>query len=82
MLTVFSFNFIKNFASGWTADLQKNPDGNYKFGGIGFLVDREVIVLNRQAYDLLDYLGDIGGLIDALRYIVALVFSPLWNFNF
>ena len=34
----------------------------------------------RQTYGLLDYFGDIGGLIDFLYYFVAFVLHPLWQF--
>ena len=46
----------------------------YSFASINMIIEPEVIVINRQAYGLLDYLGDIGGLIDALRYIIYLIF--------
>ena len=35
----------------------------------------------RQAYGLLDYFGDIGGLIDGLYYIISLIIQPYWKFT-
>ena len=32
---------------------------------------------NRQTYSLLDWLGDLGGLFDALLYICRMLISPL-----
>ena len=39
-------------------------------------------MINRQTYGILDFLGDIGGLIDAMKYIVAFLLSPYWNFKY
>ena len=36
----------------------------------------------RQAYGLLDYFGDIGGLIDGLFYIISFAVSPFLKFSF
>ena len=36
----------------------------------------------RQTYGLLDYIGDIGGLIDALYYLVACILTPFLHFNY
>ena len=35
----------------------------------------------RQAYGLLDYFGDIGGLIDGLYYLISMLVSPFWKFS-
>ena len=75
-------NQIKNEASIFKDNLQENPEGSYNYAGIAITVDREVIVINRQVYGLLDYLGDIGGLIEILSQIITLLFSPFWSYNF
>ena len=36
----------------------------------------------RQTYGLLDYFGDIGGLIDAIYYFIAFILSPFWQFKY
>ena len=36
----------------------------------------------RQSYALLDYVGDVGGLIDGLNYLFAFLFAPFWKFKF
>ena len=46
------------------------------------VVDRDKQITIRQTYGLLDYLGDIGGLIDALYYLIRLVLAPFWQFIF
>ena len=35
------------------------------------------MISERQTYSLLEYLGDLGGLFDALRYIASLILGPL-----
>ena len=34
-------------------------------------------VVERQTYSVLDWLGDLGGLFDALRYSVGLIIAPI-----
>ena len=36
----------------------------------------------RQTYGFLDYCGDIGGLIDGLHYLIALILSPIWKLKY
>lgn len=36
--------------------------------------------INRETYDVLSWLGDIGGLIDALYYISNLILKPFSQF--
>ena len=38
------------------------------------------IIWSRQTYSLLDFLGDLGGLFDALKLIVANLLRPLAGF--
>ena len=66
--------------SGWTDDLIENPNGKRKFSSVIITIDPMKQVTVRQTYGLLDYFGDIGGLIDFLYYIVAFVLHPLWQF--
>ena len=67
--------------SSWNDDLLKNPDGQYKFGSMSVLLNREQSMIFRQAYGFLDYFGDIGGLIDGLYYLISLIVSPYWKFS-
>ena len=67
--------------SSWNDDLTKNPDGQYKFGSMSVQLNREQTMIIRQAYGLLDYFGDIGGLIDGLYYLISMFISPFLKFN-
>lgn len=39
------------------------------------------MVTERQTYSMLEWLGDIGGLFDALRYIGAMLIYPIAAYN-
>ena len=34
----------------------------------------------RQTYGMLDYFGDIGGLLDFLYYMMTFILTPFWQF--
>ena len=61
-------------------NLIENPNGLYKFGSIQLVADRIVQIINRQTYSLLDWLGDMGGLNDALLLIFNLSLLPFLRF--
>ena len=62
--------------SSWIDDLSVNPNGKYKFGSVSIRVKPHTIMITRQSYGLLDWLGDIGGLIDALSYLFSIILMP------
>ena len=71
----------RQLPSSWRDNLEKDPDGQYKFGSMSLQLNREQTMIIRQAYGLLDYFGDIGGLIDGLYYLISMLFSPFWKFS-
>ena len=58
-----------------------NVTGLYKFSSIEFNLDQRIGITQRETYDLLSWLGDIGGLIDALKYAVQFLLAPYAAFN-
>ena len=44
-------------------------------------LDQRVLSFSRSTYDILDCLGDIGGLTDALVLIFRLIMMPVTTFN-
>jgi len=44
---------------------------NYKVTGLEILANYDVIRINRETYSLLQFLGDLGGLYDALVLLGA-----------
>ena len=67
--------------SSWnTYPTRENPSSRYKFMSIEVNMNLDKKRFSRQTYSLLDWLGDIGGLSDALLPIVGLLVSPLSSF--
>ena len=56
--------------SSETDDLIEKPDGFYKMGSCEVIINNSKMLMNRETYSLLDWLGDVGGLNDALKLIV------------
>jgi hypothetical protein len=67
---LFQINFGGLGPSSWTIFPNK-----YKFIGIDFLVDSNVIMASRTTYDLLALAGDIGGLKEVLSWVGILLVS-------
>ena len=59
---------------------KENPSHRYKYTSIevNYSLDREMI--NRQTYSFLDWLGDMGGLLDSLYILSGLVVYPVAQF--
>ena len=76
------FQIIPNVSkvSGWRDNLIEKPEGYNKFASIIFWPSNEVIKSARQTYSLLDWLGDIGGLNDALFIILEVALIPFKKF--
>ena len=54
----------------------------YKFASLEINLNRDLIVINRQTYSLLDFLGDCGGLLDALKLLGELFANPVALYMF
>ena len=57
------------------------PNGRYKFSSFQINLDNRIKVSNRQTYDVLDWLGDCGGLADALFRLASFVISVFTSYN-
>ena len=66
--------------STWDANLVENPEGKRKFSSIFITLDPLKQITVRQTYGLLDYFGDIGGLIDFFYFFVTFILTPVWQF--
>ena len=58
-----------------------NPLGKYKFGSIELGVNLDLYNVSRQTYSLLDWLGDVGGLLDILLHMGSALVLPIATFN-
>ena len=56
------------------------PENKYKFGSLWINLSPDLQVVQRQTYSLLEWLGDIGGLLEALKYLGIVVLLPLRSF--
>lgn len=54
----------QNYASSWTS----YPD-RYKFTGFDLYFDLNLYTVERSTYDILQLLGDVGGLLQGLEWI-------------
>ena len=65
--------------SGWMIypDPEKDPDARYKFTSLSLYVNPDMQVTERRAYSLLEWLGDVGGLLEALRNIGTFLITPI-----
>ena len=61
--------------SSWT-----NHPKKYKFTGLELLYDNDVNLVARETYGFLEFLGDLGGLNEALRVAFGFILSPLTTF--
>ena len=78
---IFDIIIDNPVASAWNGDLVKNETGLFKFSSFEVNLDQRVRVINRQTYDVLSWLGDLGGLIDALYYIIYFLLSPYTSYR-
>ena len=56
----------------------EKPDGFYKFASVDFKPMKSINKINRQTYSFFEWLGDIGGLLDAVLVIAELA---LWHYS-
>ena len=59
----------------------EDPLSKYKYVSLELVVGLDKVIINRESYSLLDYLGDLGGLIDALYYICYTIVAPVASFS-
>ena len=76
--TFYSFELPAPLPSAWIYfPTDENQSSRYKFASIEINFSLDVKQWQRQTYSLLDWLGDLGGLFDALLYICRMLISPL-----
>ena len=57
----------------------QEPDNTYIFTSLYVGQGKDLTRINRRTYNLLDWLGDWGGLLDGLKLITGMLLSPLSN---
>ena len=80
--TFFSFKMPPPLPSSWIYyPTEENPSNKFKFATIEINFNLDQMVWNRQTYALLDWLGDLGGLYDALQHICRVMIGPISAFT-
>ena len=69
-------------ASAWNKfPTKEDPSKKYKFTSLEINLSPDKLVVNRETYSMLDWLGDLGGLFDALRLLCTLGIFPVSSFS-
>ena len=55
---------------------KEKPLNKYKFASLHLAVSRDLHVIERWTYSLLDWFGDWGGLLDSLNFIASILVGP------
>ena len=55
----------------------ENPSLQYKYLSVEFNLDMDLMSWQRDTYSALDWLGDMGGLFDALFTIFKVMLAPI-----
>ena len=67
--------------SSWNDDLSLNPGGRYKFGSFEVNMSSDEKFHARLSYNLLMFLGDIGGVFGAMSLIAKALLMPYNKFK-
>ena len=60
---------------------RNQTDTYYKFSSLELYVTLDSLVTERETYALLEWMGDLGGLFDALRYIGLYLIAPFASYS-
>ena len=55
---------------------EQYPSSKFKYTSMEIKMSLDLVTWTRQSYSLLDWLGDLGGLFDALWYIAHFIVKP------
>ena len=78
----YSYNLPPPKPSSWSDyPTRENPLGIFKYGSMEIGLSQDLTSWNRQTYSILDFIGDLGGLLDGLKYACLLVLAPFSTFN-
>ena len=78
---LFSLNRVLPSISSWNVHPSTSALGRYKFISVEVNMFQQILVINRETYDLLSWLGDVGGLTDAFLLICSFILAPFKKFN-
>ena len=70
-------DFMLNPSSMNKIPTEAEPNNRYIFTSLHFGQGKDLRAINRKTYNLLDWLGDWGGLLDGLKMIANIFVTPL-----
>ena len=77
----YNYNLKSFEPSSWIIfPTAEKPNTLYKYVSVEINLSQDVVNWNRQTYSLLDWLGDLGGLFDALYHGFRIMLSPFSTF--
>ena len=80
-LEFHTFDTLVTQPSAWTEfPTDDEPSKKFKYASFEIELSQDVIMWQRQTYSVLDWLGDLGGLFDALRLIGWAITSPFSSY--
>ena len=78
----YGYTLSESLPSSWIVfPTAENPSTRYKFLSIEYNMSLDVQNWNRQTYSLLDWLGDLGGLLDVLLHMGRIMVFPISSFT-
>ena len=77
----FDYIVLPAKPSSWNQIItEENPNNKYKFTSIEINPSPNHKIIARETYHGLDFLGDLGGLFDALKILGGILISPVSAF--
>ncbi len=81
-MTFYEYSHTATKPSSWNKyPTPEDPSRRYKFVSLEVIVGLDKLVVGRETYSLLDWLGDLGGLFDALFILCGVIISPVAQFS-
>ena len=73
--------FLKPEPSVYATWPTKKQSSSYKLSTFWFSLHPSMTTIERQTYSFLDWLGDVGGLLDGLKIIGSILIAPIASFT-
>ena len=78
----YTYSLSESLPSSWINwPTPEKPSNRYKYISVEWNMSLNQMVWTRQTYSLLDWLGDLGGLLDILFYIGRALVEPAAHFT-
>ena len=81
MFEYFTYEKKSLLTSAWTDHPSVNATGLYKFVSLEVNLEQQKLVIMRETYDILSWLGDVGGLTDCLLLIGKFILKPFTSYS-